>query len=88
MTLINLEDVQNIILFHMQWYSPSDDYSGWVYIKNDILNWINSLPTHDPIAVLKDMIEECNNAKSIWESFTHWIATWTLEEAISRITNQ
>jgi len=78
MTLINLEDVQKILL------KISDKYQSehtWWWIVSKIQEEFNSLPTHDPEAILKEMIEEYN-------TMIPSDALETLEEALSRTTNQ
>jgi hypothetical protein len=61
----------------------------WWELKEEI----NSLPTHDPIAVLKEMIEEIKTAQPIAKRYEYWYEKYKsaisiLEEAISRITKQ
>ena len=75
MTLISKEDVQNI--FNEMYEKMYEKNYKW-----ELKLWliaINSLPTfHDPIAVLKEMIEQANTKES----------SEALEEALSRITKQ
>ena len=74
MTLINLEDVLNSIEKMTKYTGLSESE------KNEILRDITSLPTHDPIAILKEMIEEYK-----WNDW-NWNASFILETAIDRIT--
>jgi hypothetical protein len=56
MTLISLEDVQKPFLKLIEDFPSKEDP---IMISTEkVLEIINSLPTHNPIAVLKEMIEE------------------------------
>jgi len=78
MTLINLEDVQKILENNI-WSHDWIHDSIWI----SVIEKINSLPTHDPIAVLKEMIEELEWLQPEWWKLAK---KDILEEVISRIT--
>lgn len=101
MTLIKKEDVQKLIDKNHYWYStvntewePQEEYhSSEQLALQKLKKELSSLPTHDHIAVLKEMIEEENN-RPIAEYMSNPeyelvpARVKILEEAISRITKQ
>ena len=88
MTLINLEDVQKILLKYKPNIEPLD-----VYFYSELMQWINSLTTINPEAILKDMIEEIDcyikaakkDKTLVWEN-VYKFQKLIIEEALSRIT--
>lgn len=90
MQYIKLKDVQKPFLKLLEDFPSKED--PIMISAEKVLEIINSLPPHDPIAVLKEMIEEYKTLRKNSESERDMIKfdakVSVLEEAISRITNQ